>query len=510
MANIIQKIGNWFESRNSLENPNVPLSLGLAAVGLGMPTSSNEYVTEKTSLEVPTVLACVRILSEGVGSLPLRIYEELPVRGRRLAKEHPLYRLLTLEPNPDSTAVNLLTTLMVHAVLWQKAFCEIERNSAGQPIALYPRLPWLTKPIRQNGVLYFSTTDTQGGHERIIKADDMLHIVGFSVDGISGMSLIQLARQSIGLSMAAAKYGARFFANNARPGGVIELTNPLSPEDMTRLRLDIEAMQSGVNTHRVAVMPPGMKWNTISVNPVESEYIAVSKFTVCEIAAMMRVPGYMVGALEKVLKSTVEAQNSEFLSFSLRPWLERFEQEFMRKLLPLGRNAGKYTLRFFVDELLRADLAARNAGYTAGITGGWLCPDDVCELEGRPPIKGGDVYRAPLNMGPIGEDDRPLDTEDDGEPDDNNSDDNKAKAARAIFLPLLQDAIGRMRARSKKDAAACRTAFSPLIASFRTYLGRDKLVPEDYFDGLAARCTTWTDESAQTEFNILKENLQHE
>ena len=86
MANIFNKLSQWWENRNSLENPHVPLSLGLASIGLGLPTDSNEHVNEFTALEVPTVLACVRILSEGVGSLPLRVYEALPGRERNSPK----------------------------------------------------------------------------------------------------------------------------------------------------------------------------------------------------------------------------------------------------------------------------------------------------------------------------------------------------------------------------------------------------------------------------------------
>ena len=389
---------------------------------------------------------------------------------------------------------------MTHAVLWQNAFAEIERNPAGQPIALYSRLPWLTKPIRQNGILAFETTDTPNGVKRIIKSEDMIHVIGFSTDGILGRSLVNVARQTVGIAMAATKYGARFFANNARPGGVLELEHPLSPEDMTRLRQDVEAMSSGTNTHRVAVLPQGIKWAKVAIDPVQAQYIETEKFTVGEIAAMFRVPGYMVGALEKVLKSTVEAQNSEFLSYSLRPWLNRIEQEVERKLLPpVGRNSGKYTVRFFVDELLRSDYATRIKGYQTGIASGWYSANDVRELLDEPPIEGGDIYYSPLQLVPLSESNEPLDVEDDGEADDGPD----TTAARTIFLPLVKDACGRMMARSKKDSTALRTAFLPITAALTTYLNVNTAVPDTYFEAMATRCIDWKADSFEIEYNNL-------
>lgn len=487
------------------------LSAGLLQLGLGNYTDSNENVTEQTSLQVPTVLACVRILSEGVGSIPFRVYEELQ-RGRCPAKDHYLYYLLTQEPNPEMTAVTFLSTLMTHAALWQNAYAEVERDNNGRAVALWPRMPWRTKPDRVAGRLVFKTTDTPNGVERVIDAQNMLHIVGFTLDALTGSSLIAHARQSIGLAMVAARFGARYYANGARPGFFLQPEAPLSPEDMTLLRQDVEMLSSGANVHRVAAIPANIKVTDIKIDPAQSEYIATRKFEREEIAASFRVPGYMVGASEKTLKATIEAQNMEFLTYSLRPWIERFEQEFQRKLLPpIGRASGKYTLHFYVDALLSVDKSTRFACYTQARTGGWMSANDIREAEGEQPIVGGDEYLVPLNTQNASTDVEPVETDDEPSSDES-VEPVRASRAKDLYGPIFSDAFTRLQHRSKKDLASVTQALTPAITSLGAYFRTtttagtaEILAVEKYLKGLEGRAAKLTGDVAVSELDrVLK------
>jgi len=478
---------------NPMENPSIPLNAAFLSMGIGGYTDSNEVVTEQSSLEVPTVLACVRILSEGIGSLPMRVRENL-ARGQKPAPSHPLYWLLTQEPNPEMTAITFFSTMMTHAALWQSAYAEIERNSAGQVIALWPRMPWRTKAARVNGRIVFKSTDTPNGTERIIQSDDMIHITGFTMDGLTGSSLIRYCRQSIGLAMVAAKFGARYFANGARPGYFLQPDSPLSPEDMTLLRQDVELLSSGANVHRIGALPPGVKVvNTVSDPTALAEYVAVRKFEREEICSYFRVPGYWVGAAEKVLKATVEAQSEEFLTYSLRPWIERFEQEFQRKLIPsIGRNAGKFTLKFFTEAMLSVDKSTRYTCYTQGRTGGWLSANMVLESEGMEPIPGGDEFLVPLNTVPASQAVEPVET--DESPDDAAP---SSTRARTLYTPLFADAFARLQNRNKCDFASITQALTPITASLGAYFrtsgtvgAAETAAVAKYFKGLETRVAT--------------------
>ncbi len=484
------------DSGVNLNQAGVSLAAGLSALGMGVFTDSNENVNERTSFEVPTYLTCVRILSESIGSLPLRVYEKMP-RGQRPAPDHYLYYLLTERPNPQMSATVFFQTLMTAAIGWSNAYAQIERDSSGaRPVALWPLNPWKTKPVRKNGVLYFETTDTGDGLPKIIKSEDMIHIVGFTFDGLQGTPFSRLARQCIGLALVAARFGARFYANGARNSFFLQADHDLSPEELTEMRLDVEALSTGANAWRVANLPNGVKIVPVETDPnALAEYTTTAKYTRDEIAAFMRVPGYMVGSTEKILKSTVEAQNREFLSYSLQPWLTKIQQEFQYKLLPsMGRAANQYTLRHYLDGLLAADTLTLTAKQTAGRMGGWLSANDIREQLGMVPVEGGDVYIRPLNYVDAAQDSvpeetdtDPTDTSPDEKTDADNNDPEAVQAAKATSIiqqaltppvkqqprsmlePLFNDAYSRLQNRSKKDAAAITQTLTPVCNAIGAY-----------------------------------------
>jgi HK97 family phage portal protein len=510
----------------NLNQAGVSLAAGLAALGMGTFTDSNETVNERTAFEVPTYLTCVRVLSESIGSLPLRVYEKLE-RGQRPAPSHYLYYLLSERPNPQMSATVFFQTLMTAAVGWSNAYAKIERDSSGfRPVALWPLCPWKTKPVRKNGILGFETTDTADGLPAIIKSEDMIHIVGFSFNGLQGTPLVHMARQCMGLAIVAARFGARFYANGARNSFFLQADHDLSPEELTEMRLDVEALSTGANAWRVANLPNG-----VNIVPVETdenalaEYTTTSKYTRDEIAAFCRVPGYMVGSTEKVMKSTIEAQNREFLTYSLQPWITKIQQELQYKLLPtMGRSANQYVLRFYLDALLAADTLTQTAKQTAGRMGGWLSVNDVREQLGMEPIPGGDEYIVPLNYQAATEASVPEETDDDPEdtsPDeqaDADASDPDAKATkqakeiiaqalkppvvpqpRSMFLPLFNDAYGRLQNRAKKDSAAVTQTFTPICTAVGNYFRSGSTVGaaetkaiEKYLTGLETRISKTT------------------
>lgn len=496
------------EKRDVLEQAGVSLSAGLMSLGMGTFTDSNENVTEHTAPQVPTVMACLQQLSAGISGMPLRVYEELD-RGRKPAKGHYLWYMLTQRPNPDMSAKVFMSTMMVHAALWQNAYAEIERDGGGRPMALWPRAPWRTKPDRVNGRLVFKTTDTTNRQERVIDAKNMIHIVGMTLDGLAGSSLISYMRQSIGLSMVAARFGARFFANGARPGFFLQPEAPLSPEDMTLLRQDVELMSSGGNAWRVAALPSGVKVVEVTTDPnALAEYVNTRKFEREEIAAAFGVPAYKVGAAEKTLKSTIEQQSQDWL-VSLLPWIEGFQQEFQYKLLPpVGRASGKYTILFYKEAMATIDTATKTAKYTAGRTGGWFTVNNILELEDVEPIgPKGDVYLTPLNMTDAAQVATDLETVDEPEAVED-VEPVKASRAKELYGPIFTDAFTRLQHRSKRDLASITQTLSPAISSLGMYFRSSSTTGtaeaqavEKYFKGLEGRATNLTAEAAASELD---------
>ena len=397
--------GKLLRGNTPFDNPQVPMTAANVAYFLdlfgGGRTESNEVVTPLSAMQTATVFACVRILSEQVGNMPLNTFEHTE-SGKKLAVDHPVFELLELCPNPEMTAMVFRQALTAQTLLWGNGYAEIQRNGAGQVTALWPRGAWATEPARVNGRLVYKVTES--GAPRYIDAEDMLHIPYVTLDGMLGLSPIAQARQTIGMNLAMDRFGARFFGNFAMPKIALKFKNKMRPEDKTQARSDWEALQSGSNQHRVAVLDNAAEIEKLSMPPEDAQFLESRAFTKREICALYGVPPQMVADLDKAIKSNVEQQGIEFLQYTLSPLLKRWVQECRRKLLPRFTGTGRrYTVGFDVRDLLRPDASTRQAYYQSGIQNGYLLPNEVREFEDLNPYEGevGWEPMVQLNMQPV-------------------------------------------------------------------------------------------------------------
>lgn len=351
-------------------------------------TPSGQTVNERTAMQNTVVYACVRILAETIASLPLHVFRNKPGGGKEHARDHPLYYLLHSAPNPIQTSFTFREVIMSHILLWGNAYAQIIRNGSGRITALYPLIPGrMDVSASPNGQLiytYFKDWDDayplapKRGTPVALRQEDVLHIVGLGFDGLIGYSPIAMARNAIGMSIATEDYGARFFANSARPSGVLE--HPGTIKDHDRLRQSWRQQFSGADAHSIAIMEEGMKFHPISINPNDAQFLDTRKFQVQEIARIFRVPLSMLGDLERATYNNAEQLSLDFVKFSITPWLTRFEQAFEQRLLTPGEQRD-YFIRFNVGGLLRGDLKSRYESYAIGVQNGFMSPNDARELE---------------------------------------------------------------------------------------------------------------------------------
>ncbi|MCC8044872.1 MAG: phage portal protein [Clostridiales bacterium] len=367
-------------------------------------SSSNKLVSERSAMQVAAVYACVRVLAEAVAQLPLHLYRYTGEGSKEKAADHPLYFLLHDEPNPEMSSFVFRETLMTHILLWGNAYAQIIRNGKGEVVALYPLMPNRMRVDRdEHGRLYYEYTlsddDAPQIKKTILKPSEVLHIPGLGYDGLVGYSPIAVAKNAVGLTIATEEYGAKFFANGATPGGILEYPGTVKDPDKVR-----EAWNKGFggssNSNKVAVLEEGMKYTPISINPDEAQFLDTRKFQIDEIARIFRVPPHLIGDLEHSTFSNIEQQSLEFVTYSLQPWLVRWEQGIHRVLL--NENERKdYFVKFNVDGLLRGDYQSRMNGYATARQNGWMSANDIRELENldRIPEKdGGDLYLINGNM----------------------------------------------------------------------------------------------------------------
>lgn len=286
-----------------------------------------------------------------------------------------------------------------HVVMWGTGYSEIDRNEAGGINALWPLLPGNMVPKRIDGELVYAYRLPDGG-TKIFSADRILRINGFSKDGIIGHRPIALGREAIGLSLALEEFGARFFGNGAHPHTVLEHPEQLSPEAAERLRKAWEERQQGLsNAHRTAILEEGMKLKEFGVSPEDAQALESRKFQVVEVARIFNIPPHMLKDLERSTFSNIEHQGLEFVIYTIRPWLVRFEQAYSIQLLN-DKEIKKYFFEHLVDGLLRGDIKNRSEAYAVGRQWGWLSANDIREMENKNPVEGGDAYLVPLNMIP--------------------------------------------------------------------------------------------------------------
>lgn len=383
------------KAKNSLNGSTYRFSLG--------GSTSGRNVNERSAMQMTAVYACVRILSESIASLPIHLYQNQKKGSKAKAIEHPLYKILHNEPNPEMTSFVFRETLMTHLLLWGNAYAQIIRNGKGEVVALYPLMPNRMNVDRDaTGKLYYQyrmqESDGQKSGTIILKPFDVLHIPGLGFDGLVGYSPIAMAKNAIGLSIATEEYGAKFFANGATPGGILEF--PGTVKNPEAIRESWNKGFSGNNAHKVAILEEGMHYTPIAISPEQAQFLETRKFQIDEIARIFRVPPHMVGDLEKSSFSNIEQQSLEFVKYTLAPWIIRWEESLNRALLTETEKANFY-VKFNVDGLLRGDYQSRMNGYAIARQNGWMSTNDIRELENLdliPPELGGDLYLINGNM----------------------------------------------------------------------------------------------------------------
>ena len=382
---ILHRLRKLFEKRASVPGDEYFTdSLPGWLTGL-MPTSSGVKVTEDTALQASAVWACVRVLSESVASLPLHLYRRKE-KGKERAPEHPLYRLLHNQPNPEMTSFDFRECSMAHRVTWGNSYASIVRNNAGMPIELWPLSPSRVKEWRdKQGKLWYIYT-LPDGTKRKLPPEEVYHVHGLSINGLSGLSVIGYAREAIGMALATEKYGNVLFKNGARPSGVLEHPGILGDGAADRLAENWSRIYQGLdNANKTAILEEGMQYKMISIPPDDAQFLETRKYQVAEIARMYRVPLHMIGDLDRATNNNIEHQSIEFVMHSLRPWLVREEQQIWRQLIP-ERDQAEYFAEYLIDGLLRGDAKSRN---------------EAREIMHRNGALNADEWRGGENMNPI-------------------------------------------------------------------------------------------------------------
>ena len=374
--------------------PNMPISPAMLDGLLGYgPTRSGVQVNEQSALTFAAVYAATRLISNSMASMPIQLFlKEGPKK--TLIESSQMAELLGENPNEEMNSFTLVSTMQGHLCLWGNAYGILQRDPAGEVEEIVPVHPRSVQVGRKNGRLFYLVD------EEPYRAFDILHIKNYSMDGITGLSPISLAKESIALGLAAQIFGATFFGNGASVSGVLTHPGKMSPRALENLRESWGRMHTGVAAaNRTAILEEGMKWEAISIPPEDAQFLQTRQFQIGDVARIFGVPPHMLGDLSRSTNNNIEQQSLEFLTFSLHPWITQWRQELSKKL-QLRRN--RTVVGFDNSHLVRPDAAARQGYYAAGRQWGYLNPNEIRAAEGLNPIPGGDAFLEPVNMVPLG------------------------------------------------------------------------------------------------------------
>ncbi len=373
---------------------------------LGKKSNTGLEVSEVSALTYSAIWACVRVIAETCASLPLNVYQRLAGGGKRKATDHPLYYILHYQPNSEMTSMQFRESLIAHLLLWGNAYAEIERANNNVILGLWPLRPDRMEVKRRdsdNSIYYHYTPTDPKDKTRDYDPREILHIAGLGSNGLTGYSVVSYAREAIGMGLALEEFGARFFENNASPGGIIKLPNALKDEEaVKRLKASwYEAVGTLKNAHKVAVLENGAEWQAMGLPMKDAQFIEGRKFQVEEICRIYRVPPPFIQDHTHSTFSNIEHLSIDFVVHTIRPWLVRIEQAIQAKLIPY-KSQEEFFAEHVVDGLLRGDIASRYSAYATGRQWGWLSADDIRELENQNPLPEGQgkVYLIPQNMYP--------------------------------------------------------------------------------------------------------------
>jgi HK97 family phage portal protein len=372
---------NWRDIYGNVSQTSGPVSSGLASghydnggtstepsawlvnLGYGAKTAAGVAIDECIAEGIPAVYACVHVISETVGQLPLKLYARTE-KGRRVADDHPLYLLLHDLPNPEMTAIQFREVVTRHLAMWGRAYAFIQRDASGEVTALWPIHPTRVK-VDRDGLnrKRFIVTGSDGIPVPYLFTPDrppIMHLHINSHDGLDGRSPIWINRESLGITKGAEDYVGAWFGNGAIPGLIMTHPGRLSPKAKENIRESWWKRFGGARkANGVAIMEEGIDVKVVGVDPEKSQLEELRNLQIEQVASIWRVPTHMIQHTSKTTSwgSGIEQMMIGFINSTLMPYLEQWQQAITRDLLSRKTYRTHYA-KFVTAALERGDLKA--------------------------------------------------------------------------------------------------------------------------------------------------------
>lgn len=361
-------------------------------------SASGAYVTASKALQNMALLRCVTLISESIGKLPLNLLE----RGeeKKLATDHPLYRILKRKPNNWQTAYEFKRLMQMRALLHGNAYARVIR-SRGEIIRLVPIDPGQIEPLQNDdwSVVYRYTRKDGGTLD--LPASEVFHICDLSEDGIKGLSRVKLAKEAIGIALQAERAAARLFKNGVMAGGALSSPDALSDAAYQRLQDSLENKSGSDQAHKWMVLEEGLKAEKWANTAVDAQHLENRNHQIEEVARAFGVPRPLLMMDDTSWGSGIEQLAIFFVQYGLDQWFTAWEQAVERTLLSEQETETHY-VKFNERALLRGTLKDQAEFFTKALGAGghspWMKVNEVRDLQelSKSPEKVADTLESPL------------------------------------------------------------------------------------------------------------------
>lgn len=365
-------------------------------------THSGVVVTEESALRYAAVYACVRVIAETMGSLPLNVYRRRPGGGKEQASDHPVAGLIHDLPNDEMTSQTWREAQTGHLALSGNSYSIISHSASGKVTDLYPVdwhmvTPWRDPATRK---LWYAVNDR--GKPDLFPKEKIFHVPGWGFDGIQGYSPVRVNAEAIGIGLASAEFAARFYGQGMNMGVVLEHPGVLGTEGRQNLKDDLVEQGAGMeNSWQPLILEENMKLNRIPMPLKDAQFIEQFQLTDVQICGFFRMQPHMIGRLERATFSNIESQDLSFVKYTMLPYLTRFEQTANWKLFTPAERAAGYYAKLNVEGLLRGDYKSRQEGLQIQRQNAIINADEWREKEDLDPQPDGVGQRYYINSASV-------------------------------------------------------------------------------------------------------------
>lgn len=347
---------------------------------------------DKKGRKEATLLTCLRILSENVGKLPIKVH-----KGREAADDHPLNKVLRLRPNKLMTPSTLWKTIEYQRNWYGYSVVFIARNKEDKIMSLIPlKMDDVTMYVDDVGLLenmehpvFFEYK--QGGHEYHFNFSDVLYFVGMTADGISPMPIREHLITLVENAEEATKYTNHYLKNGLHSRGVVKYIGDLDVESQRKLQARMTDVAGGIEkAGQLLPLPIGFDYQSISTSMEDAQFVELQALSERKIASAVGIKMHQLNALEKSTNSNNEQQQQEFYTDTLQSTLTSYEQEMTYKLLTDEEIDEGFFIRFNIDAILRSQSKERAEYLTTLVNGSIMMASEAREIIDLPFMEGSD------------------------------------------------------------------------------------------------------------------------